>query len=192
VATGAVPGAAAETSAAGATGAAARTGAAPGAVAETGAAPGAAWTGLALAMAQAPRPTPSPRSSRRPRLLGGKKIVLEYDRPIGHAAAPPPPPPVPAGVDSTVVARAREAYKRGNVHLFAGGAVEAVASYRESLRIYPGYVAGYRGLGLAYEEQGDRAAALGALRIYVGAVPNAHDAPLVRKRIDRLQRSSSR
>ena len=85
------------------------------------------------------------------------------------------------------VARAREAYHRGNVKLFSGDTDGAITLYRESLKIYPGYVAGYRGLGLGYEQGGNTQEALSALRTYVKTVPNAHDVALIRKRIEHLQ-----
>ena len=53
--------------------------------------------------------------------------------------------------------------------------------------MYPGYVGGYRGLGLAYAQLGDKARALQALKTYVAAVPGAKDVPLLKKRIARLE-----
>ncbi len=85
------------------------------------------------------------------------------------------------------MARAREAYHKGNVKLFAGDDEGAITLYRESLKIYPGYVAGYRGLGLAFEEAGKTADALKAFHTYVRTVPNAVDASIIRKRIDHLE-----
>src|SRR5207244_693288 len=121
-----------------------------------------------------PAPPPSgeaeaapPQPPRPRRTLGGKKVVLEYDP---KPTAPTPPPaqaPVPMGEDPATVARAREAYHKGNVKLFAGDSEGAIALYRESLKIYPGYVAGYRGLGLGYEASGNPAEALKAFHTYV-------------------------
>ena len=62
----------------------------------------------------------------------------------------------------------------------------AITAYKQALAVYPGYVAGYRGLGLAYAQSGDREAALKAFKTYVGLVPNAKDAALIGKRIARL------
>ena len=45
-----------------------------------------------------------------------------------------------------------------------------IALYRESLKIYPGYVAGYRGLGLGYEAAGNKDEALKAFHTYVRTV----------------------
>jgi len=53
--------------------------------------------------------------------------------------------------------------------------------------MYPGYVGGYRGLGLAYAQRGDTQKSLEALTTYVTTVPNAKDVPLLKKRIARLQ-----
>ena len=133
-----------------------------------------------------PAVAPAP-AARRPRTLGGKKVVLEYDKTIAQKAAPPPE--VPRDENPATVARAREAYLRGNQRLFTGNAAGAVEAYRESLRIYPGYVAGYRGLGLAYAEEGNNAEALKALRTYVRTVPAANDVSLIQRRIERLEKS---
>jgi tetratricopeptide (TPR) repeat protein len=91
------------------------------------------------------------------------------------------------GEDPATVARAREAYHKGNVKLFAGDDKSAIDLYRESLKIYPGYVAGYRGLGLAYEEAGRKDDALIAFHTYVRTVPNAVDAAIIRRRIEHLE-----
>jgi hypothetical protein len=117
----------------------------------------------------------------RPRRGKPKKVVLEYDR--------APKAVVPPDEDPAQVERARAAYKRGNEKLFAGNSEAAVAAYKESLSIHPGYVAGYRGLGLAYAQSGQTAEALRALRTYVKTVPNAADVQLIMKRIERLEKN---
>jgi len=73
----------------------------------------------------------------------------------------------------------------------SGDAEGAIGLYHEALQVYPGYVAGYRGLGLAYEAAGKSADALQAFRTYVRTVPNANDVALVKKRIDRLEAAGS-
>ena len=49
--------------------------------------------------------------------------------------------------------RARVSYASGNQHLFAGETGAAIVAYRQALAAYPNYVAGYRGLGLAFDER---------------------------------------
>jgi hypothetical protein len=115
------------------------------------------------------------------------RVVLEYD-PRPHSPEPPPAAPAPPGADPDKVQRARESYHRGNWNLFIGKTGEAISAYRETLSIYPGYVAGYRGLGLAYAQEGKRDEAVTALRRYVTTVPTARDVPLLKKRIERLLR----
>ncbi len=120
--------------------------------------------------------------------------MLEYDARLAAAAdattaSTDSPTSAVSSKNPAAVARAREAYFRGNQQLFSGDTEAAVGSYRESLRIYPGYVAGYRGLGLAYAQQGKTSEALEAMRVYLRTVPGARDAALIRRRIDRLERS---
>ena len=86
-----------------------------------------------------------------------------------------------------LIAKARASYATGNQRLFAGDPAGAIRAYRESLNDYSGYVAAYRGLGLAYTQQGEKTRALQAFRTYVGLVPNARDVELIKKRIASLQ-----
>jgi hypothetical protein len=122
-------------------------------------------------------PPPTPR--RHP-TLGGKQVVLEYDT-QSH-----PAPVAAPREDSAAVAKARAAYANGNQHLFAGDAAGAVRAYQQALDDYPGYVAGYRGLGLAYSQAGDKAKALQAFHTYLANAPGAKDASLIRKRLKAL------
>ena len=141
-----------------------------------------------------PEPTEAPVAPPPPRprrTLGGKKVVLEYDPKPTSPVPPPPQVATPMGEDPATVARAREAYHKGNVKLFAGDSAGAIALYRESLKIYPGYVAGYRGLGLGYEAAGNNDEALKAFHTYVRTVPSANDTPIIRRRIDRLESQKS-
>ncbi len=75
----------------------------------------------------------------------------------------------------------------GNGKLFSGEHEDAVRAYKEALDIYPGYVAGYRGLGLAYEQLGRTSEAIAAYKVYVRAVPGAKDAGIIRKRLKALK-----
>ena len=144
----------------------------------------------AAAAVELPVPVPVPKA--RPRAaptLGGKRVVLEYDAPRGATKQPAKQKIVGAAKDDTAaVGAARITYFSGNRRLYAGDAEGAIRLYRQALGMYPGYVAGYRGLGLAYAQKGDRANALRAFRTYIGAVPNAKDVALIRKRIAGLQR----
>jgi len=120
------------------------------------------------------RPTKKPIATRR-NFRAKKPIVLDYDKSKD-----------PTSSRDEALARARTAYATGNQHLFAGQADAAIASYNQALADYPSYVAGYRGLGLAYAQQGNRSAALTAFKTYVSLAPNAKDVSLIEKRISRL------
>lgn len=115
--------------------------------------------------------------------LGGKQVVLEYDQ---QARDNKPVATAPKS-DQGAIQKARAAYATGNQRLFAGDSAGAITFYKQSIAHYPGYVAGYRGLGLAYAQRGDKAKALQALRTYLSSVPGAKDAPLIRKRVSTLQ-----
>jgi len=134
-------------------------------------------TGSADTVAVAPPPPAPPKHHPT---IGGKKVVLEYDTPTHEAPKPAPEE------DGAAVARARTSYAAGNKRLFAGDAAGAVQAYQQALAAYPGYVAGYRGLGLAYTQQGNKAKALQAFHTYLSSVPGAKDAPLIKKRITAL------
>jgi len=130
----------------------------------------------AMAAVAEPTPPTKPPVVKRLNRARPKKVVLEYDRP----SEPAPPS------DDVAVAKARASYNSGNQRLFAGDPDGAMHFYRQALADYPGYVAGYRGLGLAFAQQGDKPKALQALRSYVAAVPNAKDVALIKARIARL------
>jgi Flp pilus assembly protein TadD len=113
------------------------------------------------------------------------KLVVDY---TARPDEPAPPSLVAQGEEDPAIGMARNAYTTGNQRLFVGDLDGAVRAYREALETYPGYVGGYRGLGLVYEQLGDKASALAALHVYVAAVPNARDIVLIKKRIAHLQR----
>lgn len=117
--------------------------------------------------------------------LGGKEVVLEYDNQARDTKAPAPTNV--AKSDQSAITKARTAYASGNQRLFAGDPDGAIKFYRQALAYYPAYVAGYRGLGLAYAQQGNKAQAIHAFKTYVSSVPNAKDSALIRKRITALQ-----
>jgi hypothetical protein len=111
-------------------------------------------------------------------------VIVDYS---ARPNEPPPPGLVAQSEEDPAIGMARTAYTTGNQRLFVGDLQGAVRAYREALELYPGYVGGYRGLGLAYEELGDTANALVALRSYVAAAPTARDIALIKKRIAHLQ-----
>ena len=115
--------------------------------------------------------------------FGGKKIVVEYDTQAREAR----PIPNASKDDQDAIQKAREHYATGNQRLFAGDPAGAIRSYKRALAAYPAYVAGYRGLGLAYAQKGDNEKALRALKTYLSSAPSAKDGPIIKKRISMLQ-----
>ena len=124
-------------------------------------------------------PSKKPVVAKRRYFRAKKPAIIDYDKKQD---------PTPSQDES--LARARVAYATGNQHLFAGRADAAIVSYKQALADYPSYIAGYRGLGLAYAQQGNRNAALTAFKTYVSLAPNAKDVALIEKRISRLSIAS--
>ncbi|HEY0193681.1 MAG TPA: hypothetical protein VGC42_21340 [Kofleriaceae bacterium] len=142
-------------------------------------APAPARVAAAIPGPSRPGPGRSARPGRKP-----KMIVVDYQTRADEA---PVPGLVAQASEDPAIARARVAYLSGNDKLFAGDPSGAAAAYREALALYPGYVGGYRGLGLAYAQLGEPRRSLDALRAYVAAAPGAKDVALVKQRISRLQ-----
>ena len=63
-----------------------------------------------------------------------------------------------------------------------------MAARNEAVRSAPNDPIGFRGLGLAYEQQGEPAQAVKALRRYLKLAPGAADRELISKRIDKLSK----
>jgi tetratricopeptide (TPR) repeat protein len=135
---------------------------------------------------------PSPR--KKAHTGGGRRTAAKVARPAHHARvkakskllASRNTPSAPASKGDP-----RETYARGNTLLFAGNGEAAVAAYREAVRLAPSDPIGYRGLGLAYEQQGDKPAALRALRKYLKLAPNAPDRQIIARRVELLSRADA-
>jgi hypothetical protein len=84
----------------------------------------------------------------------------------------------------------RPPYEHGNTLLLSGDSKGALAAYREAVKTAPSDPIGFRGLGLAYEQQGEAALAIRALRRYLKLAPDAPDRELIAKRIARLSKRS--
>jgi predicted Zn-dependent protease len=65
---------------------------------------------------------------------------------------------------------------------------QAIAAYREALRLNPDFAEANRELGLIYRAQGDVRRALEELRQYLSLRPEAMDAPIIRGYVDELQK----
>jgi len=122
------------------------------------------------------------RTVQRPTRRPAKRLVVEYSGQAPEVA----PGMIARAAEDPAIVQARAAYVAGNQQLFAGDTDAAIRWYRQALTLYPGYVGGYRGLGLAYAQRGDAGKALEAFRTYVRLVPGAKDVPLIEKRIARL------
>jgi tetratricopeptide (TPR) repeat protein len=112
------------------------------------------------------------RGTGRPRASAGQ----------GQAVAP-------GRNDPAQRAEARAAYQRGNARLLSGDLDGAIQAYGEAVRLNPTDPAGYRGLGLAHAEKGNKANAIRHFRQYLRLAPNAPDAPLITRRMNLLGRT---
>src|SRR6476620_10959434 len=86
----------------------------------------------------------------------------------------------------------RPLYEKGNALLFSGDGKGAIAAYREAVKLAPNDPIGFRGLGLAYEQQGEVAAAIRALRRYQKLAPSAPDHAIIDRRIERLSQRAKK
>jgi hypothetical protein len=84
----------------------------------------------------------------------------------------------------------RPSYERGNAALLAGDGKGAIAAYRDAVKTAPSDPIGFRGLGLAYEHEGETALAVKALRRYLKLAPDADDRAIISRRLDRLARQA--
>ena len=116
----------------------------------------------------------TPKTPRNPKIRGTKTTPIETGK--GTAAV------VGAEADKGA---AQTAYATGNKKLFAGDAAGAILAYRQVIGM--GSASGYRGLGLAYAQQGDTANAIAAFKKYLQMSPKAADAAVIRKRLAALQ-----
>ncbi len=133
-----------------------------------------------VAPAPAPAPVEIPAPPAVVPTLSGKPVVLEYDAGPDAAAV--------AGADPDAVARARDANRKGNARLTAGDKKGALKAYRAALKIYPGYVGAYRGLGRLLMVSGDKKTAIKAFKLYLKTVPDAEDAASINALIEKLQK----
>jgi len=92
-----------------------------------------------------------------------------------------------AAAPATAGGDPRPLYEKGNTLLFSGDAKGAIVAYREAGRLAPTDPIGFRGLGLAYELQGEIVPAIKAFRRYLKLAPNAPDHDIIHRRIDRLR-----
>jgi hypothetical protein len=160
--------------------------------------------------AEPARPTPPPVAARTaPPRPAPKAVEAPKPRPVAAVPAPEKPPaperkvvvasakhvaaattPEPArrsGLPSEEDQRlAREAYARGNAQLFQGHVDQAIAAFKESLKLDGRNPAAQRGLGLAYVQAGNAPQAVVFLKKYLKASPTASDRPMIEKRIEQL------
>jgi Flp pilus assembly protein TadD len=78
------------------------------------------------------------------------------------------------------------AYKTGLQQYVRGDTAAALATFRASVATSPGFAPTWRGLGLVYEKQGNKAQARVAYRRYLQLAPTADDAGQIRDRMERL------
>jgi tetratricopeptide (TPR) repeat protein len=111
-------------------------------------------------------------------------VVVDYDAPPRRKAAPAPAAKAAPGAD---LEAAREAYREANRHYWFGQFAPAEQYYRKAIADYPGYAAGYRGLGLLHQRRGDRQRAIEAFTRYLKMAPGARDGDQIRERLQKLR-----
>ena len=75
----------------------------------------------------------------------------------------------------------------GLKQVMSGDARGAIASFQAAIRADRSYAPAQRGLGLAYEKNGDNVRAARAFREYVRLAPNARDVAQIRARLEKLK-----
>jgi hypothetical protein len=130
--------------------------------------------------AKPPAAKPPARPAKRRTAASTKRVAV-----VDRAPTEPSPPPD----DGASLEKARGRYAEGNQHLFAGDPAGAIEAYQQALATDPAFVAGYRGLGLAYAQQHETAKALQAFRTYLRLAPKAKDVALIKQRMAALRPS---
>ncbi|MEQ8887280.1 MAG: serine/threonine-protein kinase [Sandaracinaceae bacterium] len=132
-------------------------------------------------------PAPEPRSSRRRWRRWIDTSAESADAPIPRTEEPAPPLEEPEPEEAPPdPARAGELTREGMRALLQGRLADAQRSFQEATRAAPGHGPAWRGLGLASERLGRRAAASRAYRRYLRLAPGAADAVQARARLEAL------
>jgi outer membrane biosynthesis protein TonB len=130
--------------------------------------------------------TPEPVVEKRRRASHRTKKGRHERAPRARKVAMAKPAKASAPAAPVEHADPRPAYERGNASLLAGDGKAAIAAYREAVKTSPSDPIGFRGLGLAYEQEGETALAIKALRRYLKLAPEADDRAIISRRLDRL------
>jgi len=139
------------------------------------------------------RPDLRPPDARRPDLARDLASPDQPEpdavvsRPIARGPRPVAKPEAVRGGGPAARPEAAELYQEGLQRLMRGENAEAVRLFNEVLAKSPTHGLAARGLGLAYEKMGRRAMAREAFNRYLSVKPNAPDAELIRKRVERLK-----
>jgi len=102
-------------------------------------------------------------------------------QPAAAPIAPPPPRRQASSRAAMLHALALSQVRRGEDALEQGNAGEALASFRAALENEPTIAVAFRGLGMAYAMQGHDSEAVQAYDKYLRLMPNALDAPGIRR-----------
>ncbi|MBT8496001.1 MAG: tetratricopeptide repeat protein [Deltaproteobacteria bacterium] len=82
---------------------------------------------------------------------------------------------------------ASKLYQKGTRAFLAGKLQSARRHFRRAVEANPRYAPAYRGLGLVYQRQGKRRAAIRYYRRYLRLAPSARDSAAIRARIEKLK-----
>jgi serine/threonine protein kinase len=145
----------------------------------------------------APKPAPRAEPPKPEPARAIEKKPPEPKKPPDKAAKHPPAPeriakantraqPVDPYAAEPRRADPAAAYRTGLQQYAHGDTAGALATFRGSLQINPGFAPTWRGIGLVYEKMGNKGQARAAFKRYLQLAPTAGDADQIRDRMERL------
>ncbi|CAN5869187.1 hypothetical protein BH11MYX2_BH11MYX2_27560 [soil metagenome] len=143
-----------------------------------------------------PVPVPVPQPAITPDAAPVIEVPIDAPPAIPEKVAPTEPPPQkPAQKKPVLPKEPKETPKKGDVAQMVKDATsayldgdfgEAETWYKKAIAVNKSYAPAWRGLGLAYQNEGKSKAAIAALKKYLALSPNAKDEVAITQRIRQL------